>query len=207
VRVTVTVHVAVLDPLPVFRRGVAAALSSLGHVVEEPADAAAWLRERPDGMVLLTLHSAEDLDRLTALCRLRPHPLVVALPSSDVSSLGVQAMRAGARSVLTRAATVSALQRAVSATLDGEAVMPTDVADLLVAERGGRPPRRSTPSAHQVAWLRRLADGWTVARLASDTGYSERAMYRLLQSLYQQIGVRTRLEAVILAYEERWFED
>lgn len=201
-----TVYVAVLDPLPVFRGGVAAALSSLGHVVEEPPDAAAWLRERPGGMVLLTLHSTEDLDGLVALCRLRPRPLVVALLSGDVSSLGVQAIRAGARSVLTRAATVPALQRAVSATLDGEAVMPADVADLLLTDEGSQPVRLAAPPAHQVAWLRRLADGWTVARLASDAGYSERAMYRLLQALYQQIGVRTRLQAVVLAHEERWFE-
>jgi NarL family two-component system response regulator YdfI len=203
----VTVHVAVLDPLPVFRRGVAAALSSLGHLVEEPADALAWLLERPGGMVLLTLHSAEDLERVTALCRLRPRPLVVALPAGDVSSLGVQAVRAGARSVVTRAATVQALQRAVVATLDGEAVMPAEVADLLVAGSGGRPPRRSAPSAQQAAWLRRLSEGWTVARLASDTGYSERAMYRLLQALYRQIGVNTRLEAIMLAHEEGWFVD
>lgn len=202
-----TVYVAVLDPLPAFRHGVAAALSSLGHVVEEPSDAAAWLLERPGGMVLMTLDSAEDLDRLVALCRLRPHPLVVALPSGDASSLGVQAVRAGARSVLTRAATVRAMQRAVAATLDGEAVMPAEVADLLTADRGRRPPRLPAPSARQVAWLRRLADGWTIARLASDTGYSERAMYRLLQALYQQIGVSTRLQAIVLAHEERWFED
>jgi NarL family two-component system response regulator YdfI len=190
-----------------FRRGVAAALSSLGHVVEEPTDAAAWLHERPGGIVLLTLHSTEDLDQLTALCSLRPHPLVVALPSGDVPLLGVQAMRAGARSVLTRAATMPALQRAVSATLNGEAVMPAEVADLLVTQQGLRPPRHWAPSSHQLAWLRKLADGWTVARLASDSGYSERAMYRLLQALYQQMGVRTRLEAVITAHEERWFED
>ncbi|MFE9689110.1 hypothetical protein [Micromonospora sp. NPDC005806] len=46
-----------------------------------------------------------------------------------------------------------------------------------------------------------------MARLASDTGYSERAMYRLLQSLYQQIGVNTRLKASMVAHEECWFED
>jgi DNA-binding NarL/FixJ family response regulator len=158
-------------------------------------------------MVLLTLHSTEDLDRLAALCRLRPRPLIVALPSGDVTSLGVRAMRAGARSVVAREATVSALQRAVSATLDGDAVMPAEVADLLAAGRGGRAPRGSAPSAQQVAWLRRLSDGWTVARLALDTGYSERAMYRLLQALYQKIGVSTRLEAIMLAHEERWFEN
>ncbi|MEU5260612.1 DNA-binding response regulator [Amycolatopsis sp. NPDC021455] len=200
-----TVHVAVLDPLPMFRHGVAAALSSLGHVVEEPADAAGWLRERPDGIVLLTLHSAEDLDRLTALCRLRPRPLVVALPSGEVPALGVRAVRAGARSVLARAATVPVLQRAVSATLEGEVVMPAEVADLLLAEGDLRPARRPAPPAQQVTWLRRLAQGWTVARLASDAGYSERAMYRLLHTLYDQLGVRGRLEAIILAHEEGWF--
>jgi NarL family two-component system response regulator YdfI len=203
----VTVHVAVLDPLPVFRSGVAAALSSLGHLVEEPADAMEWLRERPGGMVLLTLHAAEDLERLTVLCRVRPRPVVVALPSADVPSVGVRAVRAGARSVVARAATVAALQRAVSATLDGEAVMPFEVADLLVAGRGGRTPRRAAPSAQQAAWLRRLSNGWTVSRLASETGYSERAMYRLLQALYRQIGVNTRLEAIMVAHEEGWFEN
>jgi two-component system, NarL family, response regulator YdfI len=32
-------------------------------------------------------------------------------------------------------------------------------------------------------------------------------MYRLLKALYQQIGANTRLEAMILAHEEGWFEN
>jgi two-component system, NarL family, response regulator YdfI len=203
----VTVYVAVVDPVPLFRHGVVAALSGLGHLVEEPVDAVEWLHTRPGGMVLLTLHSAEDLDQVIALCRVRPRPLVIALSSDEIPSLGVRAVRAGARSVVARTATVSALRRAVDATLDGEAVMPADVANLLVAGQGERPPRRQAPSAQQVAWLRRLSDGWTVTRLAADAGYSERAMYRLLKALYQQIGANTRLEAMILAHEEGWFEN
>nr|WP_181726579.1 hypothetical protein [Micromonospora provocatoris] len=46
-----------------------------------------------------------------------------------------------------------------------------------------------------------------MVRLAAEIGYSERAMYRLLQTLYQQLGVRTRLEAIIVAREEGWIED
>ncbi|MFH8220075.1 hypothetical protein ACH4C2_12410 [Streptomyces sp. NPDC018057] len=179
----------------------------MGHLVEEPENAEAWLREHPGGVVLLTLSAAEDLDQLTALCRIRPRPLVVALPSADNAFLGVRAVRAGARSVVAREATVSALQRAVSATLDGEAVMPIEVADLLVTGRGGRAPHGPVPSADQIAWLRRLSDGWTVSRLASDTGYSERAMYRLLRAFYQRIGVGTRLEAIMLAQDKGWFEN
>jgi DNA-binding NarL/FixJ family response regulator len=190
----------------VFRHGVVAALSSVGYLVEEPADAATWLNERPGAMILLTLHSAEDLDQVTALCRVRPRPLIVALPLGEPSSLGVRAVRAGARSVVARTATVSALQRAVAATFEGEAVMPADVADLLAAGRGGQPPRRSVPSMEQIAWLRRLSNGWTVARLAAETGYSERAMHRLLKTLYQQIGANSRLQAMLLAHEEGWFQ-
>ncbi|MFE0146131.1 hypothetical protein ACFWY5_03255 [Nonomuraea sp. NPDC059007] len=201
-----TVHVAVVDPVPVFRHGVVAALSSEGYLVEEPPDAAAWLSERPGAMILLTLRSAEDLDQVITLSRVRPRPLVVALPFGEASSLGARAVRAGARSVVAHTATVPALQRAVAATLDGEAVMPADVADLLVAGRGGRPPRRSVLSKEQIAWLRRLSDGWTVARLATEAGYSERAMYRLLKTLYQQIGANSRFEAMLLAHEEGWLQ-
>ncbi|RBJ06878.1 hypothetical protein DRA43_09575 [Micromonospora provocatoris] len=135
--VTVVVHVAVLDPLPAYRHGVTAMLSGIGLTVEQPSNAIEWVNARPDGVVLLTLHSDEDLELLTALCRIRPRPLVIALPSGEVSSTGVQAVRAGARSVVARAASVPALQRAVSATLEGEAIMPAAVADLLVDGRGG----------------------------------------------------------------------
>jgi NarL family two-component system response regulator YdfI len=190
-----------------FRHGVAASLSSLGHLVEEPASAESWLRERPGGVVLLTLRCAEDLDRLTALCRLRPRPLVVALSPAGDASLGVQALRAGARSVVAREATVPALQRAVSSTLDGVTVMPTEVADLLMTGRGGRAPGGSVPSAEEITWLRRLSDGWTVSRLASDSGYSERAIYRLLRAFYQRIGASTRLEAIVQAHDTGWFEN
>lgn len=190
-----------------FRHGVAASLSSLGHFVEEPASAESWLRERPGGVVLLTLRCAEDLDRLTALCRLRPRPLVVALPPAGDASLGVQALRAGARSVVAREAMVPALQRAVSATLDGETVMPTEVADLLISGRVGRAPGGFVPSAEEITWLRRLSDGWTVSRLASDSDYSERAMYRLLRAFYQRIGASTRLEAIVLAHDMGWLEN
>ena len=203
-----TVNIAVVDPVPLFRHGVVMALSSMGHYVEEPSDAIAWVHARPGGMVLLALHSAKDLDQVIALGGMRPRPLVVALPADDLPSLGVRAVRAGARSVVARTATVTVLQRAVAATLDGEAVMPAEVAGLLAFGRGARTAtRRPTPPAEQVVWLRRLSDGWTVGRLAADAGYSERAMYRLLKALYQRIGANTRLEAVMLAYQEGWLQD
>ena len=50
----------------------------------------------------------------------------------------------------------------------------------------------------------RRAGGSTVAALANQAGYSERAMFRLLHGLYQRLGVRTRTEALIRAHERGW---
>jgi DNA-binding CsgD family transcriptional regulator len=55
-----------------------------------------------------------------------------------------------------------------------------------------------------VSWLRQLAAGSTVAQLANQAGYSERAMFRLLQGLYQQLGARNRVEALLRAQQLGW---
>ncbi|SEU14237.1 helix-turn-helix domain-containing protein [Nonomuraea wenchangensis] len=44
----------------------------------------------------------------------------------------------------------------------------------------------------------------TVADLADRAGYSERAMFRLLQALYREIGVATRIQAIVRAQERGW---
>ncbi|MEU4742385.1 LuxR C-terminal-related transcriptional regulator, partial [Actinosynnema sp. NPDC023658] len=65
-----------------------------------------------------------------------------------------------------------------------------------------------TPSealdADELTWLRRLATGGTVAQVAAHAGYSERAMYRMLNGLYRRMGVGSRLEAIIRARESGW---
>jgi DNA-binding NarL/FixJ family response regulator len=62
----------------------------------------------------------------------------------------------------------------------------------------------SVPSANQLVWLRQLAAGTTVANLAQQVGYSERAMFRMLQALYRQMGTPNRIEAILLAQSRGW---
>jgi DNA-binding NarL/FixJ family response regulator len=76
--------------------------------------------------------------------------------------------------------------------------LPPDVLALLAATT----PSDVVPSAmDRLMWLHHLAAGGTVAELADRLGYSERAMYRMLRALYREMGVRTRLEAVLRARE------
>jgi DNA-binding NarL/FixJ family response regulator len=56
----------------------------------------------------------------------------------------------------------------------------------------------------RIRWLGQLASGVTVAQLADQVGYSERAMFRLLKDLYRDIGVHSRVEALMLARDKGW---
>ncbi|MFE9748216.1 DNA-binding response regulator [Saccharothrix saharensis] len=196
------VRVAVVDPLPVFRHGVSAVLSDAGHTVETPADVLAWSRRDKASLVLLTVLSEDDWAVLGTLCGGAGSPVVIAVVEGGSPTAGARAVRLGARSVLPRGVAVDVLRQTVTATISGQAVMPAAVASALAAGTELAGPK--SPSADQLSWLRHLANGATVAQVADRAGYSERAMFRLLRALYRQLGVRTRLEAIMLARESDW---
>ncbi|NHO82139.1 response regulator transcription factor, partial [Micromonospora sp. CMU55-4] len=174
------VPVGVFDPLPMFRQGVVAVLSAAGYDADDPEDVVAWAGRASTGVVLLTLGADDDWQLLGQLHE-RTETAVVALFDEVDAVTAARALRAGARSVLPRQVTAAALCRTVEATLDGQAVLPSNTATVLAAGEATGDPGEAMPSEEQRIWLLRLANGTTVARLAVEAGYSERAMYRLLQ--------------------------
>ncbi|MCU7730020.1 DNA-binding response regulator [Actinoplanes sp. KI2] len=194
------VRVAVVDPLPMFRHGVTAILSVDGHAVDTPDDPVAWASRRSSALVLLTLAHEADWRLLTRLCEVPEPPAVIGLIDGVPAILGPRAIRSGARSVLPRDAAAPLLRRTVEATLDGQSVMPAVVMTAVLGSAAGTTP---VPTAG-AEWLRELAAGRTVAQVAAQSGYSERAMFRLLRALYRQMGAGSRVEAIMRAREWGW---
>lgn len=199
------VQVAVVDPLPLFRDGAVAALIAAGHMVQTPNDIVAWARQARGAVILLTVQVGADWDVLARLGEIGSvtNSLVVLLGEGSTAA-GVRAVRGGARSVLTRDVSAEVLRRTVSATIDGQAVLPAAVAAMLVSDAGPDAGPARALSAEKLSWLRTLAAGSTVAQLARQAGYSERAMFRLLRSLYRDMGVDGRVEALMRAQEQGW---
>jgi DNA-binding NarL/FixJ family response regulator len=200
-RALVAVHIAVVDPLPLFQQGVATVLSAEGHAVEVPADVVDWARKPGSRVVLLTIRSEADWGMLLRLGGTAGEHKIIAILDEPSAIAGARAVRAGATSVLPRDVTFERLRRTVEATASGQAVMPAEVAMALAGES------RSVEKAlthEQLSWLRLLAAGTTVEQLAQRAGYSERAMYRLLRRLYGELGVRTRLDAIMRAQALGW---
>jgi DNA-binding NarL/FixJ family response regulator len=200
--VTLAVRVGVVDPLPMFLEGVPAVLSGAGYSVETPVDVVEWVRRPNLSVVLFTMLSEDDWRVLGLLREVAGSHVVIALLDSDIAASGARAIRAGARSVLPRSAAADVLRHTVEVTIGGLAAMPAATAAALAG--GTHFDRAANLSADQLSWLRQLAKGTTVAQLARRSGYSERAMFRLLRAVYRQMGVSGRLQAVMRAQELKW---
>jgi DNA-binding NarL/FixJ family response regulator len=154
--------------------------------------------------MLLTLAEGPDWELLHQLRAYASRLSVIAVLTGPSAPAGVRAVRTGARSVLFREVTAGTLRRTVEATIDGQVVLPAAVAAALVTGADHAAAGVVVPTSEQLDWLRHLAAGMTVAQLAGLAGYSERAMFRLLQALYRRMGVRTRIEAIVHAQEQGW---
>ncbi|MGC4903941.1 response regulator transcription factor [Micromonospora echinospora] len=194
-----SVRVAVVDPLPLCRRGVAAALGELGHAVDSPDDVVGWLDD-VDQAVVLGLSRDFGWDVLAELHERRPAlPILVLIDKPDIRSY-VQAVRGGAASAVARTCSPAELQRAFAALLDGQSLLPVDVVWSLATDERAV----DVPSEQERSWLRQLADGGTVAELAKSVGYSERMMFRHLRELYGRMSARNRTEALMYARDRGW---
>lgn len=172
-----------------------------GYSVEMPDDVLEWVRRTGSSIVLLTVRTEPDWEVLNRLRGAAGQHRVIAVLDDASALAGARAVKGGATSVIPRDVTLERLWLAVEATNDGQSVMPAEVTTALAS---GSPASTPLPSVDQLSWLRQLASGVTVEQLANEIGYSERAMYRLLKTLYREMGVHTRLDAIMSAQRRGW---
>ncbi|MEV4509935.1 response regulator transcription factor [Dactylosporangium sp. NPDC049525] len=199
-----SVRVAVVDPLPMFSRGVLATLGDAGFEAEVPADVPAWVRAAERHIVLLTLASPQAWALLTSLRRIRADLVVVAVLDEHGPAASLRALAAGAVGIVPRDATPAQIRDVVAAALNGACLLPIEVLRALVAPAPRDDGRAGPPSEQEIGWLRLLATGATVPEVATRTGYSERMMFRLLRALYAKLGVANRTEAIMHAHDRGW---
>jgi DNA-binding NarL/FixJ family response regulator len=200
----VSIRIAVLDPLPVFRRGLMAVLGDSSFEVRSPDDLLTWIREERRPFVLISLLSSDDWALLTRLREARPDTTVIAVLADASLHSQVHAILSGAVAAVPRDALPETLCKVFEAAVAGESLLPVEVVRALTSPQPMQEKDESTPSPVEIGWLRELAFGTTVAQLADQAGYSERAMFRLLRALYRRVGARNRTEALMRAQERGW---
>ena len=213
-----SLRVLIVDDHTLFRSGLGELLERRGIEVcaavgdgEEGCRLAAELE--PD-VVLLDLRMPV-LDGLSVLERLATLGLdcavVVLTTSSDERDL-VTSLRSGARGYLLKDMEPDQLVDALAAVVEGETVVAPEMTSVLAkVVKGGeleseRPDRFSALTPREFEILRHLAEGQSNKEIARDLGITDGTVKLHVRSILRKLAVRSRVEAAVIAVEERIFQ-
>ena len=158
-----SIRIAVLDPLPVFRHGIMAALGDAGFRSETPDDLMAWIHDEQRRVVLMTLRSADDWALLGQLHRARPDVIVVAVLEDAGVTAYVRALSTGAVSAVARDAPPEGVREVFEAAMQGTSLLPIEVVRALASPSEPHPQAQDAASAREIEWLQQFASGIIVA--------------------------------------------
>jgi DNA-binding NarL/FixJ family response regulator len=177
---------------------------------ETGSEAVARVRElRPD-VVLMDVRMPE-LDGIEATRRIVAGGLqtrVLVLTTFDEDEIVYQALRAGAGGFLLKSAPPARLVDAVRLVAAGEELLAPSVTRRLIEQYVRRPPTGPAVPAELAALTERerevlelIAGGHTNGEIAARLVVSEATVKTHVNHVFQKLGLRDRVQAVVLAYE------
>ena len=210
-------RVMVIDDHTLFRSGLSELLERRGIEVcaalgdsEEGRRLAAELE--PDVVLLdLRMPGSDGLSVLERLTALDPAPAVVMLTTSDDERDLVTSLRAGARGYLLKDMEPERLVDSLAAVVDGETVIAPEMTSVLAKVVKGDTPglgqrgRFSSLTPRELEVLRHLAEGRSNKAIARELGITDGTVKLHVRSILRKLDVRSRVEAAVVAVEERLF--
>ena len=211
-------RVMVVDDHTLFRSGLSELLERRGIEVcaavgdgEEGCRLAVELE--PDVILLdLRMPGLDGLSVLERLAALGLQSAVVMLTTSSDERDLVTSLRSGARGYLLKDMEPDQLVDALAAVVEGETVVAPEMTSVLAkvvkggALESGRPNRFSSLTPREFEILRHLAEGQSNKEIARDLGITDGTVKLHVRSILRKLEVRSRVEAAVIAVEERIFQ-
>jgi DNA-binding NarL/FixJ family response regulator len=220
-----TVRVLVVDDQPLVRTGFTVILDAEPDitVVGEAGDGeqaiAAAAALAPDVIVMdIRMPGIDGITATAAICA-QTSARVLILTTYDLDEYVYEALRAGASGFLLKTMRRQDLVDAVRVVAAGEALLAPAVTRRLIAELVARPvPSADRPasiaagrhlatsrlaelSPRETQTLRQLARGLSNAEIAAEMFVTEHTVKTHVSNLLAKLGLRDRVQAVVLAYE------
>lgn len=199
------IRIAVADDHPLFREGLRKALS-VGTdlvLVGEASDGQAALelcgRERPDLLILdLTMPRCDGFGVLEQLHRVSPDTRALVLTVHLERKYEEDSLAAGAGGFLQKDAPVSTILKAVRAVASGQSWASRRSASLVLQSSEAAGPREVL-TAREREVLALLGQGLKNQEIAQKIALSQKTVATHVGSLIAKLGVRSRVEAALLA--------
>jgi DNA-binding NarL/FixJ family response regulator len=184
------------------------------EVVGEAADGheavAAARRLRPDVVLMdIRMPGLNGIDATTRLLEADAGPRVVVVTTFDSDEYVFAALRAGASGFLLKDAPEDQLIAAIHTVADGGALLAPSVTRRLLDHYARHAPAAAPPAVvaeltvRETEVFRLVARGLSNAEIARQLWMSEHTVKTHVAHLLAKLGVRDRVQAVVLAYESR----
>ena len=210
------IRVLVVDDQELVRSGFCVILDAadgitvVGEAGNGEAAVAAVAAHQPDVVLMdIRMHGMDGLEATRLITQdLSAAPKVVMLTTFDLDDYVYEALRAGASGFLLKDSPRHDLIAAIRAAAAGDALLAPSVTRRLIEAFARRPPE-ATPSPSQLASLTArerdvlllLARGRSNAEIAVALFVSEATVKTHVGNVLAKLGLRDRVQAVILAYE------
>jgi DNA-binding NarL/FixJ family response regulator len=212
------IRVLVVDDQELVRSGfcvildAAEGITVVGEAANGEAAVAAAAAQHPDVVLMdIRMPGMDGLEATRLLTRgsLDPEtPKVVMLTTFDLDEYVYEALRAGASGFLLKDSPRADLIAAVRAAAAGDAMLAPSVTRRLIEVFARRPPetapapsRLASLTAREREVLVLLARGGSNTEIAAALVVSEATVKTHVGNLLAKLGLRDRVQAVILAYE------
>jgi DNA-binding NarL/FixJ family response regulator len=207
------IRVVVADDQPLVRTGLRMVLSDAEDItiVGEAADgheAIALARtERPDVVLMdVRMPGLDGIEATRVVTSVEDPPRVLVLTTFDLDEVVYDALRVGASGFLLKDAPEERLVTAIRVVAEGGSLFAPAVTRRLIEEFSRR-PRTTTPAAMETLTdreadvLRLVARGLSNSEIAAELFVSENTVKTHVARILMKLGLRDRVQAVVLAYE------
>jgi len=210
-----SISVVVADDQELVRTGFRVILNSEPdiEVVGEAADgqdAIASAKQLGPDVVLMDIRMPV-LDGLTATRRIvtgpDSRPRVLILTTFDLDEYVYEALRSGASGFMLKDNPANELLMAIRVVAEGEALLAPQITRRLISEFARRRPSTARPEQLQILTeretevLKLVAHGLSNSEIASELHVAETTVRTHVGHLLTKLGLRDRVQAVVLAYE------
>jgi DNA-binding NarL/FixJ family response regulator len=207
------IKVAVIDPHPLYRQGLANALTGSGLVLVAEGGTADDARRavqngKPDILLLDIAVPGDASDAAQDALRLRTNLKVVILTASDNEDDVADALRSGVHGYILKNVSGPELVSAIEAIHRGEPYVTPALASRLLMRHKGRPlvAQRGEDmglTQRDKRILGYLAKGMTNQEIAGNLGMNVRTVKHHLTQVFRKMQVRNRVEATLAAQRMR----